>query len=80
MTTNISCYTSSRIMRNTFSCIIRIFIFHYARRYIMENKYSYYTSSYIIINKYSHYTSSRIMRNTFSCITKLFVIIIYILV
>ena len=54
---NIYCYyTSSRIMRNTFSCIMR--------------NISHYTSSCIMRNIYCHYTSSRIRRYTFSYIKK----------
>ena len=56
------CYTSSRIMTQTFLMYKR-------------NVY-YYTLSCIMTNKYCHYTSSRITRYTLSCIREMFVVII----
>ena len=39
-------YTSSRIMRTTLSCIMKIFV-HYISSYIIKNKYFHYTLSCI---------------------------------
>ena len=36
----------------------------------------YYTSLYIIRNKYCYYTSSRIIRNILSCIREILVVVI----
>ena len=80
---NICChYISSCIMRNTFSCIRKLYIVSYNEKYIFmykRNICSYYISSCIIRKTFlciENYTSSCIMRNTFSCFEEMFIVII----
>ena len=63
--TNKYCYnTSSRIMKNTFSCIITIFICHYISSYIMTTNIVLYNEKYIFMynNIYFYYIRSYIMK------------------
>ena len=79
-------YTSSRIMKNTFSyimkCLLSLYIVSYNEKYTFmynRNVCCHYILSYIMKNKYFYYTSFCIIKNILSCLREIFMCFIYFL-